>query len=74
VSPHRRNPHESHVGQEPAFVLRIGHGEVQVGRRRQVEDGNVNRAKRRLDVAVEALRAADVVILPGSRELDGSIR
>src|SRR5205085_2312612 len=64
MSPERRNGHESHVRNELLLIASVAQREVQVGLAGHVEEGHLNRTQRALDIATEAGRLPDVVLLP----------
>jgi hypothetical protein len=58
------------VGDVLRLVLRVGHREIEVGGGGHVEDGRFDRAESLLQIAVEAGRGANVVLLPGAELQD----
>src|SRR5579859_5057019 len=63
VAPQRGDGQESAVRDELRLVLRVANGEVEVGGGGHVEDGRLDGAEGLLEIAVEAVSGADVVLL-----------
>jgi hypothetical protein len=70
VAPERRDGEQGAAGDVLRLVLRVGHREIEVGGGRHVEDGRFDRAESLLQIAVEAGRGANVVLLPGAELQD----
>src|SRR5262249_20115399 len=66
MAPQRRNGGEGDLRDEAALVFGVPEREIEIGGGRHVEQRNADRAQGLLDVSVEALGPADVVLLPGA--------
>ena len=70
VAPERRDGEQGAVSDVLRLVLRVDHREIEVGGGGHVEDGRFDRAESLLQIAVEAGRSANVVLLPGAELQD----
>ena len=66
VAPERRDGEQGAVGDVLRLVLRVGHGEIEVSGRRHVQHRIADRPESLLQIAVEAGRRPNIVLLPGA--------
>ena len=74
MPPERRDRQQRHARYELRLVLRIGQREVEIRFRRHVEERDRDGSQRLFDIAIEARRSADIMLLPGVRLQDVVVR